>query len=386
MSTRPFQPTLRPGFTLVELLVVIAIIGTLVGLLLPAVQSARAAAQRSSCSNNLKQLGLGINNYVSAFNGNLPHSHRPDNGGARISWVTRSLAFLEEKNLADKFDLSQNWSSVTPNTAGGFLIPNAVLAMTRIKTLQCASSPESEAYDADPDTGTTPAGYPATATAAVVSGTGFATQGLFAATTDYSPTTFVDIGLQNPSLATPSDNLADVASQTLQGAQKATVADGALAKDYNGTIKQNISRVRDGASKTIALAEVAGRPYQYIGRKRADGGGVNFPARRINGGGWVRPASDFAFDGSGSNADASPFGAGATKVINNTNGESVETASYGSAKYGKEGTAEPYSFHPSAVNHVFVDGSVKAISEDVSLRIYAAAITRAGGEALSVPE
>lgn len=88
----------RLGFTLVELLVVIAIIGVLVGLLLPAIQSAREAARRNTCTSNLKQIGVALANHHDV-SGNFPPG-RSGTDQYSVSWAFRVLPQLEQENIA----------------------------------------------------------------------------------------------------------------------------------------------------------------------------------------------------------------------------------------------------------------------------------------------
>lgn len=138
----------RHAFTLVELLVVIAIIGVLVGLLLPAVQSAREAARRMSCSNNMKQFGLALHNYHGAFQ-KFPSRQGGTgwqnaisngmNGGANM----RILAYLEQTALYEQFSNPLTHNGVTfqpwgpiPSTPADTYPPYGV----QVPTFACPSS------------------------------------------------------------------------------------------------------------------------------------------------------------------------------------------------------------------------------------------------------
>lgn len=135
----------RRAFTLVELLVVIAIIGVLVGLLLPAVQSAREAARRMQCSNNLKQIGLAFHNFHDAYRRFTPL------GGANINgswaWGASILPYLEQNNLYQSIG-APNVLDVN-NLAPDKRVPNnptgaqGILLQTRLPTFLCPTDPES---------------------------------------------------------------------------------------------------------------------------------------------------------------------------------------------------------------------------------------------------
>lgn len=123
------RPVRVQAFTLVELLVVIAIIGILVALLLPAIQAARAAALRTQCKNNAKQIGLGLINYLDSFK-KYPHS---DITVVKFNWQVRMLPFVEENNTAKSLDMKQA-STTTANskylqsTPSTFLCPSDPLS------------------------------------------------------------------------------------------------------------------------------------------------------------------------------------------------------------------------------------------------------------------
>jgi len=144
----------RQGFTLIELLVVIAIIAVLIALLLPAVQAAREAARRIQCTNNMKQLGLALHNYVSTHN-SLPPGRiwapRPGKGAGdfpkifsgtqNTTWFCLMLPLIEQGSLANAFNFTlgaEGYPGSGLEVAAGYFA-NSTVSATKISSFQCPS-------------------------------------------------------------------------------------------------------------------------------------------------------------------------------------------------------------------------------------------------------
>jgi prepilin-type N-terminal cleavage/methylation domain-containing protein/prepilin-type processing-associated H-X9-DG protein len=312
----------RSGFTLIELLVVIAIIAILIGLLLPAVQKVREAAARMSCSNNLKQLGLGFHNYHGVYN-NLPSNIRPNAvSTVRVRWSTYLLPYIEQENLYRNVDQTVNWH-VTTNLNPGF--------SSRLKIFECPSAPNGSIIDGAPDTGWT----------------NIVANGDYAGFYGVSP---------------------ELVTLGLVPAGTARVDNGAISKTQNLTF----ANFTDGLSNTLHLTESAGRPNIYRNGKLAvQASGLT----RVNGGGWCRPASELNVL-RGSTADGLTFPG--PREINVTNGEVL--GSYPHPFYNTDGTGHIYAFHTGGANALFGDGSVRFLKSTISITTLAAAVSRDGGE------
>jgi prepilin-type N-terminal cleavage/methylation domain-containing protein/prepilin-type processing-associated H-X9-DG protein len=130
------------GFTLIELLVVIAIIAILIALLVPAVQKVRAAAARSQCQNNLKQLGLGMHNYANVFKG-FPPSRTT--GGVvtaphfpyQHSWSAVVLPYIEQANSFKLYTYTADWNAPA----------NYAAVRTYMSLFNCPSTPSGPRQD-----------------------------------------------------------------------------------------------------------------------------------------------------------------------------------------------------------------------------------------------
>lgn len=322
----------RIGFTLVELLVVIAIIGILIGLLLPAIQAARSAARRSSCANNLRQIGLALQNYHTTL-GRIPPSGIYLPGQTHSSWSiqARLLPFLEQDNLSDLIHWGMPYSGQPQVTE------------FRVPTYLCPAEP-----DDVPRVTSSLTHYPLNYAANL--GTWF---------------------VFDPVSRKTGDGMFEVNGQ----------------RTYAG--------VRDGLSNTIAFSEVkAYNPYLRDGGSPGALGAAYplNPAEVIGFGGNFKENSghtewvDARVHQTGFTGTFGPN----TEVLFQVNGETYDV-DFNSSREGKTTNQPTYaavtsrSYHSGGVQVTMADGSTRFVAEDVKLGVWRSMCTRFGREVFQLP-
>lgn len=323
----PTKFAFRRGFTLVELLVVIAIIGVLVALLLPAVQAAREAARRMRCQNNLKQIGLASHNHHDVT-GELPRAFSPTTG---LSWHVYILPYIEQQALFNAFDTTTNNPA---HTAPNRNDPHGLMI---IQTYQCAScSVKRQLFNPPNNTnGTTDLIPPNTGTPAAVP--------------HYYGVNGPRGGVGNGGGGGGGGGVSSypVGTTLHEGVPAAT--SGMFQRD--GTIR--MARVTDGVSNTIMVAEMSWVSPQYGTRYRT----------------WVRGGDEYA----GVVAGRPSFVVSGRNVTNPIN--SILTANlivpYNDMPFG--------SMHPGGMNVCLGDGSVRFVSQNLSMSTYRALSSRDEG-------
>ena len=370
---RSFHPSERRGFTLVELLVVIAIIGTLIGLLLPAVQAAREAARRSSCSNNMRQVGLSVLNFEStkqklpAFTDRSEGSGTPGSlSGAATqpgySWLVHCLPYMEEIGLynaisarSTKFNLSP-FDPLVQNVMTGVGQQAATVVLGPLKCPTFSGSGLAETDISGPSLGVSYASpyasrgsvaltnYKANAGTHLVSGTMTSNNGAMSYPTTPAPTT-TPWTISRPNGGTMG-SLADGTSKTVLVAESrergyASWIDGStswvVASNVVGTtMAYNNGKWMTNGTTTAIAAAVAGTP----------GAGLNFPATTTD---RFLPNSSFTL-------------------------------------YQAPGMAHgPSSDHAGGiVMHTFGDGHVSQVTTDIDPTLYLSIFSRASGEPSSL--
>jgi prepilin-type N-terminal cleavage/methylation domain-containing protein len=318
------------GFTLVELLVVIAIIGVLVGLLVPAVQAAREAARRSACSNKLKQMGLALHNYHDAKKA-FPYGAGPGNTtsgkkGPQFStnWKTHILPYLELNTVYDAIDWSQD-KQFGPNNSLNWT-GNEHLKGLIVPIYRCVSNSFDPLRDPDYERFDTESGKSA---AGVVRH-------------DYAG---IAGAYQDPAGRT------DICREGKYGC---VCRNGLLPINEKKSMKQ----ATDGLSKTVMVAEQSGQVAINSENK---------PVTANYYGGWA------GVDGSSPiNQEAvghEVYYTGGTTVafaLNHPDGISTPDDISCGTSYDTNTILN--SFHPGVVQVTMGDGSVRALSDSISLQ------------------